>query len=53
MYDILICDDESTIRNGLKHLIESSTMKFNVAGTASNGFEALRLIKEIKPEVVF
>nr|WP_300094631.1 response regulator [Sedimentibacter sp.] len=52
MYDILICDDESTIRNGLKHLIESSTMKLNVAGTASNGFEALRLIKEIRPEVV-
>lgn len=52
MYDILICDDEQTIRNGLKHLIESSGMKFKVAGTASNGFEASRLIKEIKPEVV-
>lgn len=52
MYDILICDDEPTIRNGLRNLIESSGMKLNVAGTASNGFEASRLIKEIKPEVV-
>jgi two-component system response regulator YesN len=52
VYDILICDDEPTIRNGLKHLIESGSMKLNVAGTASNGFEACRLIKELKPEVV-
>lgn len=52
MYKIIICDDESIIRNGLKHLIECNNSKFTVAGLASNGFEACQLIKEIKPEVV-
>jgi len=52
MYNIIICDDESIIRNGLKHMIDTADEKIIVAGTASNGFEACQLIKEIKPEVV-
>lgn len=52
MCKIIICDDESTIRNGLKHLIESANPKYKVVGLAANGFEACRCINEIKPEIV-
>lgn len=52
MYKIVICDDESTIRNGIKKLIESINPKLTVAALAANGFEACNLIKEIKPEIV-
>lgn len=52
MCKIIICDDELTIRNGLKNLIETSGSKLEVAGLASNGFEACNLINDIKPEIV-
>lgn len=52
MCNIIICDDEPTIRNGLKSLIESTNSKYKVVGLASNGFEACKCINEIKPEIV-
>ncbi len=52
MCKIIICDDEPTIRNGLKNLIESANPKFKVSGLAGNGFEACKLINEVKPEIV-
>lgn len=52
MCNIIICDDEPTIRNGLKHLIESSNEKLKVIGLAANGFEACNIITENKPEIV-
>lgn len=52
MCRLVICDDEKTIRNGLKHLIDGSGTKLKVEGMASNGFEAFNLISEIKPDVV-
>lgn len=52
MYNVVICDDELTIRNGLKNLIETVGKNLKVAGTASNGFEACKVIKENQPEVV-
>lgn len=51
MCKIIICDDEPTIRNGLKHLIESADSKLKVAGLAGNGYEACKLINEVKPEI--
>lgn len=52
MCKIIICDDEPTIRNGLKNLIETENSKLKVAGLAGNGFEACKLINEVKPEIV-
>lgn len=52
MCKVIICDDEQTIRNGLKHLIESSDTKLEVVGMAGNGFEACSLINDMKPEIV-
>lgn len=52
MCRLVICDDEKTIRNGMKHLIDGSGTKLKVEGMASNGFEAFNLISEIKPDVV-
>ncbi|MDF2676273.1 MAG: two component transcriptional regulator, AraC family, partial [Bacillota bacterium] len=52
MYKIIICDDELIIRNGLKSLIESANSKLEIAGMASNGFEAYKQINDIQPEIV-
>ena len=52
MYKIIICDDELIIRNGLKSLIESANLKCEIAGMASNGFEACQQINDIQPEIV-
>ncbi len=52
MCKVIICDHELTIRNGMKSLIEAAGSKFEVSGLAANGFEACRLITEIKPAIV-
>lgn len=52
MFDIIICDDEPTIRNGLKKLIERSGLPLTVSGLASNGLEAMDMIQTREPAVV-
>ncbi|HBD64684.1 MAG TPA: hypothetical protein DC038_09640 [Clostridiales bacterium] len=52
MCKVIICDDELTIRNGMKSLIEAAGSKFEVSALATNGFEACRIITEIKPAIV-
>lgn len=48
--NVIIADDHPIFISGLKQIIESPCIK--IAGEASNGKEALELIKEHKPEVV-
>lgn len=45
MYNVLIVDDEKEIRNGLKLKIEWEKLGFHVQGEASNGIEALELLR--------
>lgn len=51
MWKILIADDEPKIREGLRELVESFDLPLRVCGEAKNGVEALRLIREEKPDI--
>lgn len=49
---VLIVDDELLIRQGIKHSIDWEAEGFKIIGEASNGKEALDLIKEKQPHIV-
>lgn len=48
---ILICDDEIHIRNGLRKVVEQIP-GFEVAGLAGNGIDACELIRRKRPDIV-
>lgn len=48
---ILIVDDDSLIRDGLKLILETED-DFVVVGTAANGQEAVQLCETVRPEIV-
>lgn len=50
MIKVLIADDDVIVREGLKMIISSQQDMF-VSGEARNGNEALRLCREIRPDV--
>lgn len=49
---VLIVDDEILIRQGIKHYIDWEREGFRIIGEASNGEEALAVIKEHEPQIV-
>jgi len=51
MIKILIADDHLIIRQGLRLILETET-EFELVGEASDGAEALKLCKKLKPDVV-
>src|SRR5688572_22689027 len=48
---VLVADDSDLMRNLLVEIINSS-MDFRVVGEARTGFEAIRLLHEVNPDVV-
>ena len=52
MYRVIIVDDEPVIRRGLRETIEWDALGLEVAGEAADGKEALKLIREIQPEIL-
>ncbi len=52
MYRLLIADDEKTIREGLKKLIQSFDLNLEIIGLAKDGKEALQLITQYEPEII-
>ncbi len=52
MYQIVIADDESTIRNGLSRLITSYHMGLEVAALAADGEEALAAVCRFRPQLL-
>lgn len=52
MYKLVIADDELTIRKGLAHLVPTFGLPVEIAGTAADGREALRLIERVRPELM-
>ncbi|MBW8352015.1 response regulator transcription factor [Bacillus sp. IITD106] len=49
---VLIVDDETLIRQGIKHYINWEQEGFTIIGEASNGSEALELIEQERPHIV-
>lgn len=52
MLGVLIVDDETIIRYGIKSMIDWGKLGLVVVGTAANGQEALEIFHEYKPEIV-
>jgi two-component system, LytTR family, response regulator LytT len=52
MITVLIVDDESPAREELRFILEKIT-DISVVGEAANGITALKIITEIKPDLVF
>ncbi|MBT2293154.1 response regulator transcription factor [Paenibacillus albidus] len=48
---VLIVDDHQLVRDGLKLIVETNK-RFDIIGEAENGQVALRLIEELKPDVI-
>ena len=48
---ILIADDHPIFRDGLKRLLESER-DFKVVGEACDGVEAVKLVRQLKPEIL-
>ncbi len=53
MYRVLIVDDEEPVLESYSFLIDGYRQKFFVVEVARNGYDALRLIGEIRPDIVF
>lgn len=52
MYRVLIVDDESVIRLGIKSIINNLNGDFIVSAMASNGAIALKLIDKLSPHII-
>ncbi len=48
---VLISDDHAIVRDGLRFMLEAQG-NIRVVGEASNGREAIRKVRELKPEIV-
>ena len=48
---VMVVDDHSIVRDGLKHVLEQSG-EFEVVGQAGDGEEAVRVAAEVSPDVV-
>ncbi len=53
MYKVMIIDDEKSIRNLLKVAIRWEDYNSYVAGEAQSGIEAINIIDDIQPDIVF
>ena len=49
---VLIADDEPSVREGIKTIIDWSTCGFEICGEAANGMETLEKILEFSPDLV-
>ncbi len=52
MYRVVLVDDEHIIVEGLARAVPWGDMGCAVAGTASNGEEGLKLVRELRPDIL-
>lgn len=52
MYKLLIADDESIIRRGIKQLVNTENLKINEVLEAKDGQEALTMAKTYQPDII-
>lgn len=50
MIRVVVADDHSVVREGIRHILESDP-EFNVVAEAANGAEAIRTVREHRPDV--
>jgi len=50
---LLIVDDEYLVRNLLRHCVDWNELGYEVVGEASNAHEALELVDNLRPDVIF
>ena len=53
MYKVMLIDDEKFIRKSLRNRINWERLGLHVEAEAENGVEALQMLGQIKPEIVF
>lgn len=53
MYKVVIIDDEPIIVEGLGKSVDWNQFGCAVAGMAGSGEEGIRLIREVKPDIIF
>ena len=53
MYRVLLVDDESIIVEGLRRVVRWADYNCQVVGTACDGEEGARLIRELDPDILF
>ncbi len=53
MYRVLIVDDEEPVLDSYTYLLNNFGDDFTAAGRARSGYEALKMIAELQPDVVF
>ncbi|BCS81899.1 response regulator transcription factor [Anaerocellum diazotrophicum] len=52
MYKIVIVDDDMLIRKGIRNVIRWKDIECEICAEASSGDEALKVIEEVKPDIV-
>lgn len=52
MFKVIIADDEAHICRLVQALVDWNKLGLEVAGTASNGLEAIALVEECKPDIL-
>ena len=52
MLNLLIVDDESTVRNGIRHGVNWQALDCRVIGEAANGQEGLEQARILRPDVI-
>lgn len=53
MYTMIVVDDEAIIRHGIVNSMPWEAWGFSVVGQAKDGYEALELVKQHHPNVIF
>lgn len=53
MYRVMIVDDEMAIRSLLRRTINWEEMNLCVKGEAASGIEAINIIDEVRPDIIF
>lgn len=53
MYKVMIVDDEKSIRNLLKNIINKGNLDLDIVGEANSGIEAINIIDRILPDIIF
>lgn len=52
MYQVMIVDNDATIRNNIKHMLDWKSLDCAILALAENGEEAMRIFKEAEPEII-